>query len=282
MFNLGAFAGGLAEGIRSGGEMELKQRLAERAARADEHAAEIHHARMDKAGFNKDQRDRLRAANEEIAADWREAPRQQAHPMMTDPDESSSGSAGLVNPAKAGAALEKSDAPISMGGLQSKTPVARPDSGVAANEGGGGLMSQYKTPMEQKDHGNGPMTADEMIGRRMLTGNLLEDADALTRMANIYKKHGLLKEMVPWMNKVYEAKKKQIPDALHFLLNRDAKAAREALKQGGINMVDDPVPANPNDPQSHSWKLRLESGAEQDVNLKELSAAFFPSSILSQ
>ncbi|SCY25498.1 hypothetical protein SAMN05216420_1047 [Nitrosospira sp. Nl5] len=32
MFNLGAFAGGLAEGIRSGGEMELKRRLAERGA----------------------------------------------------------------------------------------------------------------------------------------------------------------------------------------------------------------------------------------------------------
>jgi hypothetical protein len=282
MFNLGAFAGGLAEGIRSGGEMELKRRLAERAARSDERAAEIHHARMDKAAFNKDRRDRLRAANDEIAADWREARQQPARPTMTDPDQSSSGSAGLVNSAIAGEDLEKSDAPISMGGLRSKTPAARPDSGVAANAGGGGLMSRYKRPMVRKDPDDALMPADEMIGRRMLTGNLLQDTDALTRMANIYKKHGLLQEMAPWMNKVYRAKKKGIPDALHFLLNGDAKAAREALKQGGINLVDDPVPANPDDPQNYRWKFRLENGGEQDTNLKELAAGFFPSSILSR
>ena len=86
MFNLGAFAGGLAEGVRSGGEVELKRRMAERATRADERAAEVHHARMDKAAFNKDERDRLRAANEEIALGWREAP------VVTKPDQSDSGS----------------------------------------------------------------------------------------------------------------------------------------------------------------------------------------------
>ncbi|SCY25463.1 hypothetical protein SAMN05216420_1046 [Nitrosospira sp. Nl5] len=172
--------------------------------------------------------------------------------------------------------------PISMGGLQSKTPVARRDSGVAANAGGWGLMSQYKRPMVRKYPDNALMPADEMIGRRMLRGNLLEDADALTRMASIYKKHGLLEEMAPWMNRVYEAKKKGIPDALHFLLTGNAKAARETLKKGGINLVDDPVPADPNDPQNYRWKFRLENGGDQDTNLKELAAGFLPSSILSQ
>lgn len=268
MFNFGAFAGGLAQGIRSGGELGLKGRLAERAAKADERAAEMHHARMDKATFNKDQRDRLRAANDEITAGWREAP-QQSRTMEVGPDPSPSGSARSFEPAKREPVFERSDGQFQMGGLQSKSE-ARAERGTTASLNGVGLMNQYKNPSQA------PMTADEMIGRRMLTGNLLEDADELTRMASIYKKHGLLKEMTPWMNKAYEAKKKRIPDALHFLLTGDAKAAREVLRKGGINLVDDPVPVDPND-QKNSWRFKFENGAEQDVNLKELAIRFLPS-----
>ena len=100
-------------------------------------------------------------------------------------------------------------------------------------------------------------------------------------MAGIYKKHGLLAEMAPWMNKAWEAKKKRIPDALGLLLSGDAKGARAILKKGGINLADDPMPANPEDPQS-SWKFKFKDGAEQDVKLKELAIRFFPSSMLSQ
>lgn len=80
MFNLGAFAGGLAQGIRSGQDMQIRRNTAGRLAKADEREAEIHHARMDKAGFDKDKRNRLRAANEEIAARWDEI--QQAGPNI--------------------------------------------------------------------------------------------------------------------------------------------------------------------------------------------------------
>lgn len=274
MFNFGAFAGGLAQGIRSGGEMGFKGRLAERAAKADERAAEMHHARMDKAASNKDQRDRLRAANDEIAAGWREA-LQPSRPMATSPDQLRSDSARLFEPTETGLVLERPHGQFSTGELQSKS-AARTESGATASLDGAGLMSQYKNPPQA------PIAADEMIGRRMLAGNLLEDADELTRMASIYKKHGLLKEMAPWMNKAYEAKKKRIPDALHFLLTGDAKAAREVLRKGGISLIDDPVPTDPNDPQNHHWKFKLENGGEQDINLKELSANFFPSSIFSQ
>ena len=40
MFNFGAFAGGLAEGARSGQNMALRQKQGERAAQADEREAE--------------------------------------------------------------------------------------------------------------------------------------------------------------------------------------------------------------------------------------------------
>jgi hypothetical protein len=38
------------------------------------------------------------------------------------------------------------------------------------------------------------LTADEMIGMHMLTSNLPEDPDELTRIAGIYEKYGLLEE----------------------------------------------------------------------------------------
>jgi hypothetical protein len=113
----------------------------------------------------------------------------------------------------------------------------------------------------------------------MLTGNLLEDSDELTRMANIYRKHGLIAEMAPWMNKAWEAKKKRIPDALRFLLTGDAQAARKALEKGGIRLADDPMPIKQNGLISPQWQLRFEDGRQQDIDLRELADRFFPSSI---
>jgi hypothetical protein len=270
MFNFGAFAGGLAQGARSGQNMALRQKQAARIARADEREAEIHEARMDKDAYHKDTSDRLKAANDEIAAGWEEAIQQQPSGILK-PGLPSSGPDALleVNPIS-----RQSTGGYSVSGLQSEIPVAPADHGA-------GLMSLHKESAGQKNRPGAPTSADDMIARRMLTGNLLDDPDELTRMAGIYKKHGLLAEMAPWMNKVWEAKKKRIPDALSLLLSGDAKGARAILKKGGINLADDPISANPDDPQS-SWKFKFEDGAEQDVNLKELAIRFFPSSILSR
>jgi hypothetical protein len=172
-------------------------------AKADDRDAEIHQERLDKADFNKDKRERLRAANEEIAAGWSESGQEQSKANIIP------GKAGLAN-------------------------TVPPEQRGLANRAAPGLMSQYGKPLLPKISATQEMTANEAIGRRILTGDLLEDTDELTRMANIYKKHGLLAEMLPWMSKAYAAKKKRIPDALHSLLNGDAKGAREALRSGGI------------------------------------------------
>jgi hypothetical protein len=249
MFNLGAFAGGLAQGIHSGQDMKIRQNTAERLAKADDRVAEIHHERLDKADFSKDKRDRLRAANEEIAAGWGESGQDQ--------------SKASIIPSKAG--------------LSTTVP---PEQRSLANQAAPGLMSQYGKPLLPKSPAMQEMTANEAIGRRILTGDLLEDTDELTRMANIYKKHGLLAEMLPWMNKAYAAKKKRIPDALHSLLNGDAKGAREALRSGGINLAEDPMPTEQSDP-SGNWRLRFQGGGEKDVNLKDLATQFFPEHYLN-
>jgi hypothetical protein len=119
-----------------------------------------------------------------------------------------------------------------------------------------------------------------MIGKRMLTGNLLEDPDELTRMASIYKKHDVLDEMAPWMNEAYAAKKRAIPDALHLLLSGDGTGAAKVLRNGGMKLAGDPVRTDPDEPQSNAWRFRFEDGRERDLDLQAIARKFFPSSIL--
>ena len=270
MFNFGAFAGGLAQGIRDGKNMGVMQKQAERMAKAEEREAEIH----------QEKRGRLKAANDEIVEGWGQLIRQQSLPSAAfkpnhpDPDSGAEIETGQLFGHSAGSS--------SIGGLQSETPATLPGKVSAGHIPRGGLMSQYKNRAAQTSTDIAPVTAtaNEMIGKRMLTGDLLENPDELTRMAGIYRKYGLLKEMTPWMNRAFEAKKKRIPDALPYLLTGDAKGARETLKKGGITLTDDPVPMNAEDRQGHRWRFRLENGSEQEVKLRELAESFFPEKYL--
>ena len=70
--SLGAFAGGLAQGIRTGQDMKLRQQDANRLRKTDEREAELQRTRIDKAEFNREKRERLRAANDEIAIPWQQ------------------------------------------------------------------------------------------------------------------------------------------------------------------------------------------------------------------
>ncbi|ODT74365.1 MAG: hypothetical protein ABS69_12180 [Nitrosomonadales bacterium SCN 54-20] len=232
--SLGAFAGGLAQGIRTGQDMKLRQQDANRLKKADEREAELQRARIDKADFNREKRERLRAANDEIAIPWQQDKQKPSTPGYPTPGLST----GLT-----------------------ETPAV-----VEADAGG---LSTLSKPATQ-------IPSDEMIAKRMLTGNLLEDANELTRMANIYKKYGLLEEMAPWMNKAYAAKKRGIPDALNSLLTGNARKAREILEKGGLALADDPQRL---DEQQNVWKFRFMDGGETEIDLREFARRFFPSKI---
>ena len=86
--------------------------------------------------------------------------------------------------------------------------------------------------------------------------------------------------MLPWMNRVYAAKKKRIPDALYLLLTGHVKGAREALRQGGVNLADDPVPVNPDGKQNNSWRFRFQDDPEEEINLRELGQKFISTPLL--
>jgi hypothetical protein len=232
---LGAFAGGLSDGMRLGQDMKLRQQYIDEQKKSNARDAELHQARMDAINLHREKRNRLRAANDEITAGWDEYPAAQLAPPIT---------AGLSDIAK-------------------KTP-------VPANPRGTGLSSG--TRQASREAGS----SDELIGKRILTGNLLDDPAELTRMANVYKKHGVLDEMGPWMNEVYAAKKKGIPKALHLLLIGDGKGAAEVLRKGGIKLLDDPVRNNSDDPLSNSWSFKFEGGGEKDIDVRAIARKFFP------
>ncbi|ODT64753.1 MAG: hypothetical protein ABS69_19815 [Nitrosomonadales bacterium SCN 54-20] len=232
--SLGAFAGGLAQGVRTGQDMKLRQQDANRLKKADEREEELQRARIGKADFNREKRERLRAANDEIAAPWQQDEQKPFTP--------------------------KQERITGLNTVLTKLPAVT-DAGI------GGLSSLSKPAIQ--------IASDEMIARRMLTGNLLEDADELARMANIYKKHGLLEEMAPWMNKVYAAKKRGIPDALNSLLTGNARKAREILEKGGLALAGDPLPLD-SDGQPNVWRFRFMDGGETEIDLKEFARRFFP------
>src|SRR5687768_1187632 len=142
---LGAFAGGLAEGLRSGQEMGLRRQYVGRKAKADERDAELHQAKMDEIDYNKEKRARLRAANDEIVARWQDAGmRSPQHNPQARPAQSASGLSDL-----------------------SKHIPAVVDTRAAG-------LSGPDTPVAQPS-----ISSNEMIGKRMLIGNLLEDPDEL-------------------------------------------------------------------------------------------------------
>ena len=244
---LGAFAGGLAEGLRAGQEMGLRRQYVGRKAKADERDAEFHQAKMDEIDYNKEKRARLRAANDEIVAGWPDAVRPGQYSTQAQPVRLAPG----------------------LSAISAQTP-------TVVDTRAAGLAS-VDEPVAQAQRST---SSDEMIGKRMLIGNLLEDPDELSRMASVYRKYGLLEEMAPWMSQAYTAKKKRIPDAMHLLLIGDVKGARAILRKGGVSLEDDPVQVERNERQQNVWKFRFEDGREEDINLKEFATKFFPSSTL--
>lgn len=235
---LGAFAGGLAKGLGAGQDINLRRQYLSERKESGLRKTELHQVKMGQAGFDSEKRNRLRNANDEIVAGWqRNQQGSTAQPLQ-------STAPGLSE-------------------ISAQMP-------AVADTRAAGLSSRHK-PAAQPT-----MSSDEMIGMRMLTSNLAEDPDELTRMAGVYEKYGLLEEMAPWMNQVYAAKKSLIPDALHFLLNGDAKGAREILEKGGVKLLADPLEI---DVDNNIWKFRLEKGEEKNIDLKNLAKKFFPASI---
>ena len=236
---IGAFAGGLADGMRVGQDMKLRQQYIDEQKKANARDAELHQAGMDEINLYRQKRGRLKDANDEIAAGW---------------------VAGAV--------------------AQPAPNIAHGLSDITTENANNGLPRVPGLASVDKRASPPAMPSDEMIGKRMLTGNLLDDPDELTRMANVYKKHGVLDEMGPWMNEIYAANKKRIPEALHLLLTGDGKGAAEVLRKGGIKLLDDPVRNNSDDPLSNSWRFRFEDGREKDINVRAIARKFFPAHYL--
>ena len=67
---VGAFAGGLADGMRVGQDMKLRQQYIDEQKKANARDSELHQAGMDEINLYRQKRGRLKAANDEIATSW--------------------------------------------------------------------------------------------------------------------------------------------------------------------------------------------------------------------
>jgi len=75
-------------------------------------------------------------------------------------------------------------------------------------------------------------------------------------------------------------RRKGIPDALYLLLTGHVKGAREALRQGGVNLTDDPVPVNLRWQAKQQLRFRFEGDPEEEINLRELGQKFISTPLL--
>ena len=82
---IGVFAGGLADGMRVGQDMKIRQQYIDGQKKANARDAELHQAGIDEINLNREKRGRLKDANDEIAAGGSVAPfRNQRHPIPPD------------------------------------------------------------------------------------------------------------------------------------------------------------------------------------------------------
>jgi hypothetical protein len=106
-----------------------------------------------------------------------------------------------------------------------------------------------------------------LIAKNVLTGNLLNDPDRMTAIANIYAKHGVVDKMLPWMNQAYQAKKTGIVDALPFLLAGDGENAAMMLRKSGMNIEGVPQLV---DKANHVWKFNI-GGQPREINVRDIA-----------
>lgn len=231
---LGAFAGGLSDGIRKNQDLALKNRMLDRQDKADERDTEVHQAKMDDFNFNKKQRDSLQKSNDIIAAEYTRRLAAQNQPVVAD-----------------------TRAP----GLNMVASIPPQTSDVRAL----GLADIGKPAPT--------MPSDQFIQKQMLTGNLARDPDMLTFMAKTYAENGHGDKMLPYLEKIHEAKQKGFVDALPHLMSKNGAGAAEALRRAGIPIDGDLTLV---DPKTMTWKGKV-NGVDQELNTRDIFGASNPS-----
>ncbi len=121
-----------------------------------------------------------------------------------------------------------------------------------------------------------PVPPNTVIQRAALTGDFLSNPDKLNGVAQIFAKHGLTKEMMPWMEQAYNAKKRGIIDAMGAAITGNGAAAAEALRNGGMPIEGDLTPAS----KDNTVWTGIVNGKQQTFDVRQLGAAADPANYL--
>lgn len=240
----GGLFGGLAQGIGAGANiafqkkyLDMQKDYQDAQKAGDQRDAEVHAAKMDELNYQKAQRDKVDNAMTEVASYLNPQPQQVPEPVQAAP--------GL--------------------GGNAAVPVSDPRApGLASTQ----------APLQPQQPQMPPNVA---IQKAALTSDFLSNPDKLNGVASIFAKHGLTKEMMPWLNQAYQAKKSGIVDAMGQAIAGNGAGAAAALRQGGIPVEGDLQPAN----KDGSVWTGMVGGKQQTFDVRKLGAMADPVNYLN-
>lgn len=149
-----------------------------------------------------------------------------------------------------------------------------PDAAISGNAPAayqaGSLASVQKPASAQsatQDQPEEPLNPRHEIVKQMMFGDLANDPDKLNAINAAAVMSGVGKEVTPWLESLYKAKKTGLFDAAMDLKRGNVDGAIENLKRGGINLQDRPVKVNPDDPNNGQWKVNIPGTGEQTIDI---------------
>lgn len=248
-------ASGLAEGINQGTQMFIayqglksRQKADERADAADAREQEAHDLKMQEVANN-------RKLTETMASLMGWTPEMAAgSPVRPDAP-----SLNAPQPQQTPSQAVNLAGPIPQGGLSMNAPQAP----YAADNPLPGLKPQAPPQQPARE----PISAAEYVQKQGVTpGGIFSNPQALNKLAATAMSLGLGDKGIAFLNMMYQAHEKAIPQAMSQLLLGDGKGAAEVLRSRGMNIEGDltPVPD-----KEHVWKATVD-GKEKEFSLREM------------
>jgi hypothetical protein len=142
-----------------------------------------------------------------------------------------------------------------VGALSSNAPTAYQSAGLAS--------TQRPAPPDP----DADLSPRQRIVKGIMSGNLANDPDKLSAINAAAVMSGVGKEVTPWLEGLYNAKKTGLFDAAMDLKRGNIDGAMDNLKRGGIQLEDRPSRVDPND--NSKWKVNISGTGEQTINLDD-------------
>ena len=163
----------------------------------------------------------------------------------------------------------------SQGGLSqgSMIPDAAFSDNAAAAYQAGGLAASAQPAQQAAPSQDDQMLPRQRIVKEMLFGNLANEPDRLNAINTAAVMSGVGKEVTPWLEGLYKAKKSGKADMAMSLISGDVDGAIDIANRMKTPFADRPVKVKPDDPNDQQWILQFDGGQPQKIDLKSMIGA---------